>query len=327
MTAATGLTGFEGTCGEGHEDVFRAMLAAFDTGHVGLCLCDAGDVIRYANTAFRNAFLPGLRDIGRDFTEAVAAVIAEGRGIRLSSMPLEVFVPRIRERRRNGPARVDFAVDMVDGTWWWVNDHRLENGWLLVVASEITALKHEEARLRDAHAEALRDALTDVLTGVANRRHGMVLLDMALAEHAGNRLPLSVAIIDIDHFKRINDLNGHDAGDRVLRVFAEGLSEHAGPRSHVARLGGEEFLVVMPATEPGRGRIMLDGFMASLSALEEVLGAPDLAFSCGLTAATPDETRETLLARADRALYRAKALGRARIEVDEAAPVNGSPPA
>ncbi|WP_442579658.1 GGDEF domain-containing protein [Mesorhizobium sp. ASY16-5R] len=301
--------------------LMRMLTAALGAGQAGVCLCDENDDIRYVNETFRNTFFPDLRELPVNFVDAMAEAIASGRGIRLQSMTLDVFVPRIKQRRRIGAPRFNFSVDIVDGSWWWVNDCRLDNGWVLAVATDITTLKNEESRLRDAHADALHAAETDVLTGLPNRRSGMATADAALNEFRANRLPLTFAIIDLDHFKFINDTYGHVIGDEVLVHFAKALVGNMGSRAKVSRLGGEEFLVVMPETSPSRAAQFLDLFMRSLRPYEETPAHPAVhySFSAGVASASPGDDLKSLFSRADLALYAAKKNGRGQIHIDRAA--------
>lgn len=158
-------------------------------------------------------------------------------------------------------------------------------------------------------------ATRDPLTGVGNRRAMDDDLRQAVLLSARNRSPLSVAIIDLDHFKRVNDRHGHAAGDEVLVEFAGLLRRSLREVDGVYRFGGEEFLVLLPDTG-------LTGVQAVARTLRERVAAqlrgPDGKLTASLGAATllPGETAEAWLARADAALYRAKGLGRDRACVD-----------
>jgi diguanylate cyclase len=293
-----------------------ALLLSLSETHVGVCLCDENDNIRYANDAFRAAFFDHHSDNMSNFVEALACAISAGKGIRLVSISLGDFITRVKDRRRHGPPRYDFSVDLADGSWWWVNDRRLSNGWMLVIASDISSIKHEEFRLRSAHATALHAAQTDFLTGLPNRRYGIERTTAAIDEFRANRLPLTVAVLDIDHFKAVNDTYGHEVGDMVLAAFADELRECAHSRDQVCRLGGEEFLLVMPDTSTSRGVRRLAKLDVGVTIPKgEGDGVMRVSFSAGLTSAHFTDDLKTLLARADSALYTAKTKGRGRIEV------------
>jgi diguanylate cyclase (GGDEF)-like protein len=295
----------------------ETFLAALEGTHVGVCLCDADDRVQFVNDTFRLAFFPGAPPMPFDFVDAIAADIASGRGIRLESMPLDVFVPRVKTRRKEGDDRYNFALDMMNGSWWWVNDYRLPNGWILVIASDISQSKNEEVRLRAAHDAAVKETQTDALTGVASRKYGLQHAQSILTEHRLAHLPVCFAILDIDHFKKINDTYGHLVGDEVLVHFTRHLSGKLGNDDFVTRLGGEEFLVVLPNAAEERAVLRLQRVLLSLEPLPSTKSHPQLqfTFSAGVTLASPQESLSEIFRRADDALYAAKQNGRARVEV------------
>lgn len=168
--------------------------------------------------------------------------------------------------------------------------------------------------LRLQHA-AHRQARTDALTGLANRR---ALLDAA-AEMARGGAPLRLVLVDIDHFKAINDGHGHDMGDDVLRAVAGVLRRHHGPGTIVARIGGEEFAVVGSADDLPAGVPL--AILADIRAWPMPHGEP-VTVSVGVAEgpACEEGAWRTLFARADTALYQAKAAGRNRLGEAPAAP-------
>lgn len=152
-----------------------------------------------------------------------------------------------------------------------------------------------------------RLAQIDPLTGLLNRR----ALDAAIPDRSG-AASLSVALIDIDHFKSINDQHGHAAGDDALRALARELTAAIRTDDHLLRLGGEEFLLVLPNASLEDVRLVAEELRKRVRQLVRVAGEP-LTISIGVTARVEGEARDLLLARADAALYRAKALGRDRV--------------
>ena len=154
-------------------DLGRTLIASLADSAVAICLCDSDDHIRYVNEAFRRTLSPSLLPAPTSLIDALATEIRQGGGIALKNVTLEEFIPRAKERRRTYEGSYTFSLDLSDGTWWLINEHKLANGWILVLATDISRLKTQEFKLREDHAEALKAAQTDHLTGLANRRHGL----------------------------------------------------------------------------------------------------------------------------------------------------------
>ena len=195
-----------------------------------------------------------------------------------------------------------------------------------------------ERRFRaDALAEALQGALErirvlatrDELTGLANRRHGMDSLRSAWPTGAARRAdgqprPLSLLLIDIDHFKRVNDELGHPAGDEVLRQVSQRLQSTLRGSDLLARIGGEEFMAVLPDTSLDEAALLAERLRAAVSASAIGLAASQrvVTVSIGVAQRQADDSAESLLAQADAALYQAKRGGRDRVQVAFSASVD-----
>jgi diguanylate cyclase (GGDEF)-like protein len=162
-------------------------------------------------------------------------------------------------------------------------------------------------------------SLTDELTGLPNRRAFMRRLEDEVARVQRYGFPLSFVLIDLDHFKAVNDEHGHAAGDEVLRVYSRNVLSIFRHHDMVARYGGEEFAVLLPNTDS-------DGTIRALNKVRRraaetrwqtngtVAAVPT--FSAGVSLYKPGESAGAFIERADKALYRAKRLGRNRIELD-----------
>jgi diguanylate cyclase (GGDEF)-like protein len=187
-----------------------------------------------------------------------------------------------------------------------------------VVLLRMVSLSRAEHLLTAQRMQLMAElASTDVLTTLLNRRATAEALAQAVALSQRHGTPLSVALIDIDHFKRVNDHHGHAAGDRVLAETAQRLRRGLRTEDTLGRWGGEEFLLVLPQTA-------LEGAMSLAGRLREVLasdafphGEP-VTVSIGVTQVGVGDDPHVAIARADRALYRAKAMGRNRVESCEA---------
>ena len=176
----------------------------------------------------------------------------------------------------------------------------------------------EERKKAQELAEIL--ASTDVLTGVFNRRHFFALAEHWIEESLRKQTPLSTLIIDVDHFKMINDRYGHQVGDRALAAIARKISSTVRKVDIVGRYGGEEFVVLLPETDPNVAEIIAERLRSVIETLEISPANPDLRATISLGIAgldssdAPDELLlEKLLEQADQAMYAAKRLGRNRV--------------
>lgn len=162
-------------------------------------------------------------------------------------------------------------------------------------------------------------AETDALTGLSNRRHFLERLDGELERYRRYQRPLSVAMIDIDHFKKVNDTHGHAAGDKVLRALAELLVRELRAIDWAGRLGGEEFAIVFSETDLDKAKLVCERLLMTVGAMEVDIDVAKISItvSIGLTEVGPATQDSTdILKRADELMYAAKTGGRNRVEVD-----------
>jgi diguanylate cyclase len=169
--------------------------------------------------------------------------------------------------------------------------------------------------LNEAYKRIEELAELDELTGSFNRRCIMRMLDDEIARAHRGKTPCSIALIDLDWFKRINDAFGHPTGDEVLRAYAITMFANIRTIDRFGRYGGEEFLLVLPDTPGDEAAHVLDRLRAIIADLDWSAFSPGMrvTISAGVATLNPNETPDTFLARADSALYAAKALGRNRI--------------
>jgi diguanylate cyclase (GGDEF)-like protein len=194
--------------------------------------------------------------------------------------------------------------------------HRVEAaGALALVALMLLTFVLARPLLRALHLTERQasEARVDPLTGIANRRGLEEILTAEIARARRFEHPLGIILLDLDRFKETNDLFGHAAGDRVLRAVGRLLASSARRGDTVARLGGEEFVVVLPETEVDGARRLAERLRLEVEA--QAVEGMRASASCGVATMLPDDTVESLLAAADRALYRAKESGRNRTEV------------
>jgi len=204
-------------------------------------------------------------------------------------------------------------------TFWWLaeSSHEFSVGLLVRLAKRLRTNNEavqENIALRLQFEQA---ALSDPLTGFRNRRWLDQTLSRIVQRHLHAAEPLCIAIMDIDHFKQVNDTYGHAAGDDVLLQIGRLVRANLRPEDSAARIGGEEFVLILPHT-------LLPGAISAVERLREAIAGaafkhhgrklPQVTVSLGLVEVERGETPEQLLARADVALYAAKQSGRNRTE-------------
>nr|WP_247893909.1 GGDEF domain-containing protein [Azospirillum endophyticum] len=179
------------------------------------------------------------------------------------------------------------------------------------------------AEMRVSLDSARREALTDGLTGIGNRKAFDLMLQKAMEASARDEQPLSLMMVDIDHFKAFNDTHGHLVGDHVLKLVARMLTECIKGRDTAARYGGEEFAIILPRTSLENAAKLAEQVRTFVGARQIVNKARNanygtVALSVGVAQFRPGEQAMTLVRRADQALYAAKRGGRNRVAVEAA---------
>ena len=191
------------------------------------------------------------------------------------------------------------------------------------VRTQIKRKRHSDF-LRHRLAESVELSITDALTGLHNRRYMEGHLRTLVSEAIRTSGKLSMLVADIDHFKNVNDTYGHDVGDAVLKEFAVRLKRNTRGVDLACRLGGEEFVIIMPDTDVARAYQVGERLRACVAADNFPISEDQsvrVTASVGIgTLERPDDTPETIFKRADNALYTAKRRGRNRVVADAALP-------
>jgi diguanylate cyclase (GGDEF)-like protein len=208
--------------------------------------------------------------------------------------------------------------------WFWTNRVMIarQNELKLLVKARTRELEAEKAELLEAKAALAQQVSHDSLTGLLNRRAIFHTLEENMIQAEREKTSLAVLLVDLDHFKHVNDTYGHLAGDEVLRQFARRLESNLRPYDHAGRFGGEEFLIVMPGLHEERGDRVCD-LQQQLCQKYSVSSDLELTVTCSIGVAwfNPEiRTTESLLKLADEALYTAKANGRNRVQTVESLP-------
>lgn len=176
------------------------------------------------------------------------------------------------------------------------------------------SLNQTQQELENANKRLLSLSTTDTLTKLANRYHLDSTLKQAISSAKRYNRPLSIIMVDLDYFKRVNDLYGHHAGDIVLQKSAEILRENCRVSDTIGRWGGEEFLIICPETEKNEAALLADKLRALIPSVAMIYTHTQTA-SFGVSTYHESDTLETLVIRADEALYQAKHAGRNCVRV------------
>lgn len=179
----------------------------------------------------------------------------------------------------------------------------------------IATVRNRAARARNLKARMVRDSLT----GLYNHTHILQLLEDARLRARRDQQPLSFAMLDIDHFKQVNDRYGHPMGDRVIKSLSLFLKQRLRKSDYIGRYGGEEFAVVLPDTDAATAVRVLDEIRRRFAELNFPAQPQDLncTFSCGIAELHGEQEAKALASEADQALYRAKRSGRNRVLAED----------
>jgi diguanylate cyclase (GGDEF)-like protein len=218
-------------------------------------------------------------------------------------------------------AHTDAAILVIDETMFWHMIHASHGFAVRLMLKLVERLRANNTTVQanmelSAHFEAA--ALSDALTGVHSRRWLDETLPRLCDRHRFDGQPLTLGVVDVDHFKKVNDQYGHQAGDQVLVQVARMLRGKLRPTDFVARFGGEEFVAIFPGTALLGAKVAAERLREAIAKSEfkarDGSALPRVTISVGLAALGPDQDVPALLERADKCLYVAKNNGRNRVE-------------
>lgn len=273
---------------------------------------DGFDRLRYANQAFRSAFF--LDDDETPlWSNLMRRNFKAGRGTFVRDSDFETWLISTQSRRGKTGFR-EFETDLVDGRWLWMTETVQNDGWMLCIATDITKLQSDGRSVRQDRDRAIKASYTDELTGVANRRFVNARMEEVLQRPD---VLSCVCLLDLDNFKYINDRFGHHSGDIILRDFAVRIQRQVRRSDCFGRVGGEEFVLVLPATSTSEAELIVERMLAAIRKSRPLKERADFGytFSAGIAAALSGDAIPDLLSRADTALYSAKFAGRNRIHL------------
>lgn len=267
------------------------------------------DTIRLATEGFRTLY--DMQPGAQTFDSLMRHCWQTGHGPRIDTDDIDAWLAAAHLKRRSQPVR-EFEVDMTDSRWFWISEATLPDGWLILSVADITSVKRREFRLATDRDAAITAAETDHLTGLYNRGATMKRFQKLVERASATHETFCAVLIDLDHFKSINDRFGHDAGDQVLVHFATSASAGLRGRDILGRVGGEEFLILMPGADMSQACAIVERLQAHVWDQRISLNGVVLryTFSAGVAQWRHGETMDQLYREADQALYAAKDAGR-----------------
>jgi len=270
------------------------------------------DTLHFASDSFRALYHVGAGT--QTFSSIIRHCFRSGVGPLIATDDIEKWLDGANAKRRSQGIR-RFEIDFLDGRWMLASESTFVDGWIFFIITDITVLKNKEFLLRDARDAALSAAETDYLTGMLNRGAMMNRLSRLVEASRSAERRFSIALIDLDHFKMINDRFGHDTGDAVLRHFAACANEAVRDNDYFGRVGGEEFLLVMADAGEDQACRVLERLRYHVQTRPFDTGKVALkyTFSAGVVEWRPGMSLEELYSTADKALYVAKSDGRDRL--------------
>jgi diguanylate cyclase len=254
----------------------------------------------------------------RIIKEALQGVIATGTVTQDYSQRLNGFVSRLEE----GDPDPNAFKEMIEEV---ILDTRKVEQSSSELSQQLEKAKREGNELRQKLEEAEREATRDVLTGLYNRKYLNKAIQALQDQYKEEGVPFTVIMMDIDYFKKINDTHGHKVGDSVLEFIGQTITGSVKGRDVPARYGGEEFIVLLPATPSEGGCTLAESLRKQISSktlkitkTQTTIGV--VTVSCGVAQVREDDTVDTVVDRADKALYLAKRNGRNRVMTEKDLP-------
>ena len=279
----------------------------------GIGIFDPDDRLVFSNAALASLFgLGTAQALGMSFDDLVRQAYVRGDGIHIETADIEQWLSRAKKKRRSSSYR-SFQTDTRDGRWVQLTEQLTDSGHMFVFFTDITQQKQVERKLQQLTCKLKVHAETDELTGINNRRHFFHLAEKELRRCQRTAQGVALLLLDVDHFKQVNDQHGHQQGDRVLCRICHVLRPELRSYDVLGRIGGEEFALLIPQAGAQQALEIAERLRRRVAAIEFGPLLPELrtSVSIGVAASSaPGEAINGLVARADKALYRAKHAGR-----------------
>ncbi|XPF95718.1 diguanylate cyclase [Colwellia sp. RE-S-Sl-9] len=282
----------------------------------GVGLFDPDDRLVFCNEALGEFFgSSASKALNKTFSELCLGCFKTKKGAHIETDNFETWIKKALANRRSRNYRT-FETDTVDGKYFIVTEQMAQENFLYLYITDITEKKKSELQLKLMSQELEELATTDYLTGIRNRRY---FYQMARAEFNRSKrksITLSLLILDLDKFKSINDNYGHKAGDLILQTVTQTISKLLREYDIFARIGGEEFAILLPSTDLNSAYIIAERIRKSVELIEVVFEDKTLTIttSIGMTESSEHITSfDQLVQTADKYLNQVKNQGRNKV--------------
>lgn len=276
---------------------------------------DRNDEVVFCNFCFCEIFAQADQAaLGMSFSQLVRSCFDRKQGIKIDSNDIEAWLKMANGNRRSVPFR-SFEIDTIDKRWFRLTE-MLVGEYMFTYGTDITASKNLELELLQAKTKLQQLAATDHLTGIYNRRQFNKLANQELLRVERNHVNASLILLDIDHFKLINDNYGHACGDAVLVALTDRVKGELRSYDIFARVGGEEFAILLPEAAPDSALDIAQRCLRKISERPFYYEGNYIAVtaSIGMSAtSTTLSSLDEMLKKADKRLYQAKQNGRDQI--------------
>ncbi|MBB1267988.1 sensor domain-containing diguanylate cyclase [Shewanella sp. SR44-3] len=296
-------------------DVHHKLMQFIEISKDGYLIFDELDRISFINQTFASIIGFDVNTaLGMTFEQLIRHNTATKTGWHVESDDLEAWIADAQIKRHTEEFRL-LEVDSWDGRWFLLSEQSLPTNELLVHAKEITEQKALEAKLLTTQEKLRELALTDELTGIANRRSFVDSVKVELNRQDRQHTPAALLILDMDFFKRVNDTYGHQAGDEVLQQVARLIGKQLRPYDIFGRIGGEEFAIFLADTDKELAYLIAERLRISIYNTPIRFASMTLSVSAsiGLCEHLVGSGFQNMYEKADIALYQAKKLGRNQV--------------
>lgn len=297
-------------------NIAELLLEAIPLTSDGVALFDAQDRIIFSNTAWNELFaVPAQHSAGLTFSQLIEYGQQRRGGIAIQPNALQLWLEQMHKQRRSEPFR-RFESKLWDGRWIMISEQLFNDGHMLCYCTDITKHKRLEQQLKTTTQQLQLLASKDDLTGLDNRRHFRLQASQEISRCHRHNTNAALLMLDIDHFKQVNDRFGHAAGDLVLSEFGKALKEFLRSYDLSGRMGGEEFAVLLPKTSMAHARLTAERLRQMSEALRVEYQGEVITVTVSIGVSTLEQhgtSLDDLYFVADKYLYLAKETGRNQV--------------